>query len=77
MKPKLYCTSLFATWEFPEKGSAIKYFPYSWLCPQPRAPVGVQNVPLAKMPHKPEAATIRSCATVVWTYAALSLLADQ
>lgn len=60
------------------KSSAIKYFPYPWLCPQPRAPVAVQNVLLAKkMPHKPKAATIWSCAAAGWTPASLSLLADQ
>lgn len=77
MKSKLHCTSLFATWEFPET-PAIKCFPYPWQCPQPRAPVGVQRILLAKkMSHNSTAATIWSCATVIWTSGQLSLLTNQ
>lgn len=77
MKPKLHCTSLFTTGEFPES-PAIKYFPYPWQSPQPQAPVGVPCVLLAKkMSHNSTAATVWSCATVVWTSGQLTLLTNQ
>lgn len=76
MKPKLHCTSLFTTWEFPES-PAIKCFPYPWQCPQPRAPVGVRVLLAKKMSHSPTAATIWACATGIWTSGQHSLLTSQ
>lgn len=48
MKPKLHCTSLFTTWEFPERALLSNIFPILVYVHNPGAPVGVQSVLLAK-----------------------------
>lgn len=48
MKPKLHCTSLFTTWEFPERTLLSNIFPILVYVHNPGAPVGVQSVLLAK-----------------------------
>ena len=48
MKPKLHCTSLFTTWEFPERAPLSNIFPILVYVHNPGAPVGVQSALLAK-----------------------------